>query len=71
MGSGSSKVLEIIWFDENINNPENKSFKKEIEQLVCSCKTYDNLEKGFTNFYNDKFISMFTIVSGKLWGKFY
>ena len=39
--------------------------------MVHSCKTYDNLEKGFSEFYSDKFVSIFTVVSGKFWGRFY
>ena len=70
MGSGSSKLIEIIWFDENINSSENQKYITKIKPLIHSLTTYDNIEKGFSDFYSDKFISIFTIVSGKLWGKF-
>ena len=71
MGIGSSKVIDIIWFDENINNSENQKYLKQLKPLVRSFSTYANLEKGFNDFYTTKFISIFTIVSGKLWGKFF
>lgn len=71
MGSNSSKVIDILWFDEDINNSENQKFLKEIEPIEHSCKAYDIQKKGFQNFYPDKFISIITIVSGKLWVRFY
>ena len=70
MGSGASKAIDIIWFDEEINTDENQNYIKEFQPLVNTLETYDNLEKGFNKFYEDKFITIFTIVSGKLWGKF-
>ena len=41
MGSSSSKVIDILWFDEDINNSENQKFLKEIEPIEHSCKAYD------------------------------
>ena len=70
MGSGASKAIDIIWFDEEINTDENQNYIKEFQPLVNTLETYDNLEKGFDKFYEEKFITIFTIVSGKLWGRF-
>ena len=70
MGSGASKAIDIIWSDEEINTDENQNYIKEFQPLVNTLEAYDNLEKGFDKFYEDKFITIFTIVSGKLWGRF-
>ena len=72
MGSGapSFKAIDIIWFDEGINTDENQNYIKEFKPLVNTLEAYDNLDKGFDKFYEDKFITIFTIVSGKLWGRF-
>ena len=70
MGSGASKAIDIIWFDEEINTDENQNYIKKFQPLTNTLETYDNLEKGFDKFYEEKFITIFTIVSGKLWGRF-
>ena len=36
MGSSSSKVIDIIWFDENKNLEENKKFLKEIVWFILA-----------------------------------
>jgi len=70
MGGSSSKIIKLIWFDENINNSENKDYIQKLKPLLNSYAIYDNLENGFKDFYDDSFVSIFTIVSGKLWGRF-
>ena len=62
--------IDAIWFDENINNSENKSYIEKIKPHLNSFSAYDNLEEGFSNFYSKTFNLIFTIVSGKLWGRF-
>ena len=62
--------IDVIWFDENINNSENKSYIEKIKPHLNSFSAYDNLEEGFSNFYSKTFNLIFTIVSGKLWGRF-
>ena len=65
-----NKNAKVIWFDENINSVENQKMLKEIKLKVDSCLAYDNLEEGFKNFYSNIFVPIFTIVSGKLWGRY-
>ena len=43
---------------------------KEIKKYVGSCLGYNNLEEGFKNFYSNNFVPIFSIISGKLWGKY-
>lgn len=62
--------IKIIWFDEQINNHENQEILSKIKSYVNSCLTFDNLEKGFNMFYSHDFSPIFTILSGKLWGKY-
>ena len=65
-----NKNAKVIWFDENINSVENQKMLKNIKLKVDSCLAYDNLEEGFKNFYSNIFVPIFTIVSGKLWGRY-
>ena len=65
-----NKNIQIIWFDENINSDENKKMINEIKKKVDSCLGYNNLEEGFKNFYSNNFVPIFSIISGKLWGKY-
>ena len=65
-----NKNAKVIWFDENINSLENQKIFNKIKFKVDSCLAYDNLEKGFKNYYSNIFAPIFTIVSGKLWGRY-
>ena len=65
-----NKNIQIIWFDENINSNENQKMFKEIKKYVGSCLGYNNLEEGFKNYYSNNFIPIFSIISGKLWGRY-
>ncbi len=74
-GAGQNKsnkinLFEIIWFDENINSSYNINIMKELKSLTNSLLTYDNLEAGFTKYYSNTFAPIFTIISGKLWGRY-
>lgn len=62
--------IDIIWFDENINNAFNTKIIILLKKSVNSLLIYDNLEEGFTNYYSNAFSPIFTIVSGKLWGRY-
>ena len=62
--------INVVWFDENIINSENKRYIEKIKPHLNSFLAYDNLEKGFSNFYSKTFNLIFTIVSGRLWGRF-
>ena len=62
--------IDIIWFDENITNSENKKYINDLKLIVNSCLSYNDLEEGFKNYYSNIFTPIFTIVSGKLWGRY-
>ena len=72
MGFYQSKI-DIIWFDENINNEENQDY---LNSLNSSYKNlgYNSLDEGFKNFYSkgngDDFKIIFVIVSGRLFGRY-
>ena len=64
------KNVDIVWFDENIKNYENQTYAKQLRPFFHSLSCYDCLEEGFFNFFMRDFRIIFTIVSGKLWGKY-
>ena len=64
------KNIDIVWFDENIKNYENQTYAKQLRPFFHSLSCYDCLEEGFFNFFMRDFRIIFTIVSGKLWGKY-
>ena len=43
---------------------------KKLKLLTNSLLTYDNIENDFNNYYSNTFVPIFTIVSGKLWGRY-
>ena len=62
--------IDVIWFDEKINTIQNQRILSKIKPLVNSCLTFENLEDGFNNYYTNIFSPIFTIVSGKFWGRY-
>ena len=66
----SNNNINVVWFDENINDIQNQIIIRQIEPLINSCSAYDNLEEGFSHYYSDSFSLILTIVSGKLWGRY-
>jgi len=74
MGEDISKI-EIIWFDENIDNQENQIYLKNLNSIALT-KGSDSLNDGFKCFYTkgkdekDNFRIIFVIVSGKLFGRY-
>ena len=66
----SNNNIKVVWFDENINDNQNQIIIRQLEPLINSCSTYNNLEEGFSHYYSDSFSLIFTIVSGKLWGRY-
>ena len=69
----SKFYLDIIWIDENVFNGENlnyfDSMKKEYPNIKI--QRFKNLEKGFKYILSLEFISVFIIVSGRLYSKYY
>ena len=66
----SSNNIKVVWFDENIKDNQIQIIIKQLEPLINSCSAYDNLKEGFSHYYSDSFSLIFTIVSGKLWGRY-
>ena len=65
--------LDIIWIDEKVFNSENQSYlgKMKNDYPKIKIQVYDNLEKGFNEIMNLEFVSVFVIISGRLYSKFY
>ena len=61
--------LDIIWIDEKINNSENKNYLEKMKNNYpnITINVYDNLEEGFNKILNLEFVSIFVIVSGRLY----
>ena len=74
MGTSGNKDIKVIWFDEQINNEENKNFFNQVKPFFHKCEKYERLEEGFNNFYHinneDDFKIIIVIVSGKLFGRY-
>ena len=66
--------IKVIWFDEQINNEENKDYFKQLKSKFNKSERYELLDEGFNNLYknnNDNdFKIIFVIVSGRLFGKY-
>ena len=65
--------LDIIWIDEKVNNSENQSYLEKMKKDYPNIKitVYDNLEQGFNEILKLEFFSIFVIVSGRLYSKYY
>ena len=70
------KDIQVIWFDEQINNGENKNYLNLLKSYFNNTNGYQSLDQGFANFYknnNDnknEFKIIFVIVSGRLFGRY-
>ena len=66
--------IKVIWFDEQVNNEENKDYFKQLKSKFNKSERYELLDEGFNNLYknnNDNdFKIIFVIVSGRLFGKY-
>ena len=63
--------INILWFNVNINNDENKLHFNRMKTLVKNVKGYnDLLDEGFEIFYKNNFEIIYVIVSVRLFGKY-
>ena len=61
----------LLWFDENILNEENKIYFDKLRNIFINIKGFQSLDKGFENLYQkNNFQIILVIVSGKLFGTF-
>ena len=65
--------LDIIWIDEKVFNSENSFYFEELKYKYPNIKInlFINLEEGFNFILNLEYISIFVIVSGKLYSQYY
>ena len=65
--------LDIIWIDEKVFNWENNSYFEEMRNQHPNIKInlFNNLEDGFNQILSLKFISVFVIISGRLYSQYY
>ena len=72
--NNQNNFLDIIWIDEKVNNKENSEYFNNLKTLYPKIKInhlYDSLEEGFNYIKNLNFETVFIIVSGKLYPKYY
>ncbi len=63
--------INILWFDENINNNANQLYFNQMKKLFKNVKGYnDILDEGFEIFYKNNFEIIYVIVSGRLFTKY-
>ena len=69
----SKYFLDIIWIDENVFNSENQSYFEKMKLCYPNIKInlFDDLEKGFNTILDLEFVSIFVIVSGRLYSRYY
>ena len=65
--------LDIIWIDEKVFNSENQYYFEKMKLSYPNIKInlYDDLEEGFNNILDLEFVSIFVIVSGRLYSRYY
>ena len=65
--------LDIIWIDENVFNEENQFYFKILKEKFPNIKitTFNDLEEGFENILKLEFVTIFVIVSGRLYSQYY
>ena len=55
-------TINILWFNENINNDENKLYFNRMKTLLKNVKGYnDLLDEGFVIFYKNNFEIIYVI----------
>ena len=63
-------TINILWFNENINNDENKLYFNRMKTLLKNMKGYnDLLDEGFVIFYKN-FFEIIYVISERLFGKY-
>ena len=63
-------TINILWFNENINNDENKLYFNRMKTLLKNVKGYnDLLDEGFVIFYKNNFEIIY-VISERLFGKY-
>ena len=62
-----------VWIDEKVFNSENSFYFEELKYKYPNIKInlFINLEEGFNFILNLEYISIFVIVSGKLYSQYY
>ena len=70
--SGTDTInINILWFDEKINNNENQLYFNRMKTIFKNVKGYnDILDESFEIFYKNNFEIIYVIVSGRLFGKY-
>ena len=65
--------LDIVWIDEKIKNLENQNYFEEMKLIFQNIKinTFNNLDEGFNYLLKLNFKTIFIIISGSLYTKYY
>ena len=65
--------LDIIWIDGKVFNSENQNYFEKMKHQYPNIKIqlFDNLENGFNKILDLEYISIFVIVSGRLYSQYY
>ena len=69
----SKFCLDIIWIDEKVFNSENQDYFKDMNNNYpnININLFNNLEEGFNKLLSLEFVSIFVIVSGRLYSQYY
>jgi len=65
--------IDLIWFDENINNIYNQESFNKLKTIFINSYGFQSLDDGFEHFYSKQkknFKIILVIVSGKLFGRY-
>jgi len=65
--------IDLIWFDENINNIYNQESFNKLKIIFINSYGFQSLDNGFEHFYSKQkknFKIIIVIVSGKLFGRY-
>ena len=65
--------LDIVWIDEKVENRENKEYFREMKLIFqdVKIKSFNNLDEGFNYLLKLNFETIFIIISGSLYTKYY
>ena len=69
----SKFCLDIIWIDEKVFNSENQNYFEDMKNNYpnININLFNNLEDGFNKILSLEFVSIFVIVSGRLYCQYY
>jgi len=74
MGNYNSQTIhkdELIWIDQNVNNEENKGYKKEIKKLMkVNLSCFTDVPKAMEYIKKLEFVRTYIICSGRLYPTF-